>query len=261
MGLVGMVVSGCSFLFMGLWQAWISFAEKPSTLPSSSSAPSRSLITNAGFLWREAAWLSSSSSSRLSTSFSSFYFTFRGLMQALKAAFISKGCLLHMRGDGDYVIKCDADSMALMREGTVDHQLRTLSTMKCIAERNVEPRTPAKLTRKREDCHYDQLLCGGRLFNAYIKSSIAPDRHRPLNIILLLHSFALESAPVLTSPLHSAATRALLFNKLHLQGGQHYLLLYDKPNQAFPMLPSIAASLEDQGEEIESSLATEACAV
>ncbi|MCO5569610.1 hypothetical protein L7F22_023326 [Adiantum nelumboides] len=31
------------------------------------------------------------------------------------SAFVPKGCLLHMRGEGDYVIKCDGDSMALMR--------------------------------------------------------------------------------------------------------------------------------------------------
>ncbi|KAI5084984.1 hypothetical protein GOP47_0001153 [Adiantum capillus-veneris] len=222
---------------MGLWQAWISFAEKPSTLPSSSSAPSRSLITNAGVskprpLFSSAQMVSIAALSflhvvsglvashrdadladsigsavplerscvalvfflfsvvnllRMNTSFlplpheilcliglfafgqelllfhlqrpdaglESRYYTLLlvpigasilALVSSIVApmsllppfalagslflqgswliqmglsffttAFISKGCLLHMRGDGDYVIKCDADSMALMR--------------------------------------------------------------------------------------------------------------------------------------------------
>lgn len=31
------------------------------------------------------------------------------------SAFMAKGCDLHMRDEGDYVVKCDGDKMALMR--------------------------------------------------------------------------------------------------------------------------------------------------
>eukprot|EP00250_Pteridium_aquilinum_P024726 c29517_g1_i1 orf=196-1188(-) len=232
MGLVGMIVSGCGFLFMGLWQAWISLAGKPS---SSSSSPSRSSFTFASkpprlfssaqlisvaalsflhiisglvashqdkiladgvgsavplerssvalvfFIFAIANLLSQHTSilplsHEVSSLFALFAFgqelllfhlqrpdaglesryytlllvpicacilamvsTMASPMSPLPplalagglflqgtwliqmglsfftSAYMAKGCLLHMRGDGDYVIKCEGDSMALMR--------------------------------------------------------------------------------------------------------------------------------------------------